>query len=366
MRVLHLITRFLDGGAETTTLNTIDTLKSSDANYDIRLGTGGEHDPNRLENLNIKSVVFDSLRHYAPVSAVFAVGSIARYLHSEEIDVLHTHSTEAGVVGRLAGLLAGTPVIIHEVHGDPITDDRPWLFNQFLLTSERLCARFSNRIVVKSERIRETYLKRDIGQPNQYKLIYHGVDIEQFRTATPSSVPADNCTTLLYVGRLADGKGLYDLLTALNRLHQPSVELLIAGEGPERAGLEAKAEAHGLPTHFLGYREDVPALMAGADVLVLPSYREGTPRVVTEALASGTAVVATNVAGIPEQVADGETGRLIEPGDVEALSTVLADVVENPKKWELMGNRARESVAKFRLSRASEAYRKLYRSITPD
>lgn len=370
-RVLHLITRFLDGGAETTTCNTLDALREAPEEYDLRLGVGAEHDRDALDRVaatGVETVVFDSIRHYEPLSALVAVIAVARYLRREDVDVLHTHSTEAGVVGRIAGKLAGTPIVIHEIHGDPITPDRHPLLNAFVGAMERLTAPMATRLIVKSERIRETYLDRGIGRLDQYELVYHGVDLDRFRAdqTPPETDGGPGAVELLFVGRLAEGKGLHDLLSAVDRLRgEHDVSLQIAGDGPLKDELETAIRERELTgvVDVLGYRNDVPELLERADVLVLPSYREGTPRAVTEALASGTPVVATNVAGLPEQVQHGDTGYLVEPGDVSALVDRLRSLVESSDLRHSMGQRASETVAKFDVDVVKSKYQDRYRDL---
>ncbi|WP_226010904.1 glycosyltransferase family 4 protein [Halomicrobium salinisoli] len=360
VKVLHLITRYLDGGAEVTTRNTLRSLAEADEEYDLYLGTGHEHDEKNLKKLEsegITTTVFPLIRHYNPVTAVLAVLTVARYLRREEVDVLHTHSTEAGIIGRLAAFVARTPVVVHEVHGDPVTDDRNPVLNAFLRTMERQCARVADRLVVKADRIRELYLDRGIGRPEQYERIYHGVDLSRFdETATHDS------KRILFVGRLERGKGLFDLLEAFESVDD--AKLLIAGTGALYEPLADAVRDQELEAELLGYCDDVPSLMASADVFVLPSYREGTPRVITEAMAAGLPVVATDIAGIPEQVRDGETGYLVEPGDVRSLSDHLEELLDDPQKRTQFGRAGRERVTRFALETAQERYRKLYRVLT--
>ena len=363
-RVLHLITRFLAGGAETTTINALEALRTSSHEYDLRLGTGVSNDPDRLTRLEedgIDTVVFKSIRHYNPFAAVVAVMSVARYLQKEKIDVLHTHSTEAGIIGRFASRVANVPVVIHEIHGDPISPDRNSVLNALISWLERVSTTGDTNFIVKSKNIKQTFLDRGIGTPSQYTTIYHGVDLEKFRTADPicdSDVPI-----VLFVGRLSEGKGLLDLLTAASQINDDyQFRLLIAGEGPLADKIETQAKSLGINelVELLGYREDVPALMSSADVLVLPSYREGTPRVITEALAAGTPVVSTAIAGIPDQVSDGETGFLIEPGDVEKLAGNIQELLDLSRKNGNISRKASESVSKFAKGEAQDRYRELY------
>ncbi len=369
--VLHLITRFLGGGAETTTVNEIEALLNSEKEYRLHMGCGLEYNEERvaeIEALGVETICFDHLRHYSLYQTIPAVAQIVRYLRQNEIEIIHTHSTEAGIIGRWAGALARTPVVIHEIHGDPITDDRSTMLNTFVYAMERISAPLATRIIVKSENIREDFLERKIGSRDQYELIYHGVETEQFADASPAVLPGSEAALrLLFIGRLEDGKGLFDLLEAFGQIRQKhDVELLIAGEGPLASELDDEIESRRLSGHVrrLGYRADIPQVLAAADALVLPSYREGTPRVISEALAAGLPVISTNIAGIPEQVADGECGILIEPGDVAALVTALDDLLGSERLRTQMSEACPSRAANFDRDRAQKQIRELYRELS--
>jgi len=364
VRVLHLITRFLNGGAERTTEHALAALHEADRPYDLRLGFGAAADRGRVSALPayVDTVQFRSLRHYNPVAAVVAVGAVAAYLRRHDVDILHTHSTEAGIVGRVAAALAGTDHVIHEIHGDPIAPDRNATLNRFLLAAERATAPLADRLLVNSTRVRDAYLSRGIGRPEQYVYVPDSVNVERFRGAAFEGQRPDG-PLFLFVGRLADGKGLFDLLDAVEAMREDhDVSLWIAGDGPLADDLDEVVQRRGLGdvVSRLGYREDVPELLAAADALVLPSYREGTPRVITEALAAGTPVVATDIAGIPEQVTEGETGYLVAPGDVGALADRLTRLVTDTDRREQMADRAPATVDRFDIRHTAAQYRDVY------
>lgn len=370
-KVLHLITRFLDGGAELTTENALDALMAAEEEYDLRLGTGVERNTDRVTALRrkgIESVTFRFIQHYDFLLAILAVFEVAWYLYREDVDLIHTHSTEAGIIGRLAATLARTQTVIHEIHGDPITTDRSPVLNTFLLFMERLVAPFTTTFIAKSANIRETYLQRGIGTASQYVIIHHGVDMRRYRSAD-AAVNDDDEVVFLFVGRLEDGKGLIDLLSAFEEIApRHDTRLLIAGDGPLADELEDEIEHRKLEqsVELLGFRQDVPELMKGSDVLVLPSYREGTPRVITEALAAGLPVVATDIAGIPEQVTDGETGVLVSPGDTTALQTVLESLIDDPEMRTQLANADQSDLEKFSVDRSQAEIRRLYRDLFDD
>jgi glycosyltransferase involved in cell wall biosynthesis len=347
-RVFHLITRLLKGGAEAKTIATVRGLDD----YEFTVGYGAEYDQDQVDLLEREGVAtrrFPLIRHYNPVTTVPAVLSLARYLRREEFDIVHTHSTEAGIIGRFAAALAGVPNVVHTVHGVPFADDRNGLLNRFVLACERRAARYTDRIVTNADVIAEEYLELGIGTPDQYTTVYSGVDLDAFENAEPAEDLPGERPRVVMVGRLADGKGHEVLLDAVESLDSLDGSVCIVGDGPLYDSLERDVEARGLDDQvFLtGFRDDVPRILAASDVLVLPSYREGTPRVITEAMASGLPVVATDIAGIPEQVVDGENGYLIPTGDAMALAECISKLLAHVELREKMGARGLERAERF-------------------
>lgn len=344
--VFHLITRLLKGGAEAKTIATVLGLEE----YEFTVGYGAASDQaqvDRLERNGVETKRFPLIRHYNPVTTVPAVVSLARYLRRNEFDIVHTHSTEAGIIGRFAAWLADVPVVVHTVHGVPFTEDRNALLNRFVLQCERAAARRTDRIVTNADAITEEYLQRGIGRSEQYTTVYSGIDLDRFRDASPADDIDGSGVRVVMVSRLVDGKGIYDLFDALERIESDAVTVYLVGDGPLRAELEMTVARRELPVHLLGYRSDVESIMAACDLFVLPSYREGTPRVITEAMASGLPVVSTDIAGIPEQVVDGENGFLIQPGDVDGLVDRLERVIESAELREEFRSVGRERVERF-------------------
>lgn len=347
-RVFHLITRLLKGGAEAKTIATVRGLDG----YEFTVGYGAEYDPEQvdlLERAGVATKRFPLIRHYNPVTSVPAVLSLARYFRREEFDIVHTHSTEAGIIGRFAAALAGVPNIVHTVHGVPFADDRNDMLNRFVLACERQAARYTDRIVTNADVIADDYLARGIGTPDQYTTVYSGVDLDAFADAEPVEDLSGERPRVVMVGRLADGKGHGVLLDAVESLGEFEGSVCLVGDGPLYDDLDAAIAERGLSNRvFLtGFRDDVPRILAASDVLVLPSFREGTPRVITEAMASGLPVVATDIAGIPEQAVDGESGYLIPTGDPAVLADRLETLLTGAELREQMGARGLERADRF-------------------
>jgi len=363
-RVFHLITRLLKGGAEGHTIATVLGLDE----YEFTVGYGAEYNQEQVDLLNregISTKCFPLIRHYNPVTTVPAVLSLAWYLRREDFDIVHTHSTEAGIIGRFAAVLADVPNIVHTVHGVPFAEDRSNVLNRFVLACERQAAHYTDQIISNADVIADDYLERDIGQPEQYTTVYSGIDIDTFAHAKPADNLPGEHPRVVMVGRLADGKGHSVLLDAIELLNGFQGSVCIVGDGPLYGALDDSIENRGLSDQvfLIGFRDDIPSVLAASDVLVLPSFREGTPRVITEAMASKLPVIATDIAGIPEQVKDGENGYLIPTDDSETLANRLERLLADVELRERMGARGLERVERFSVGTMVEELDQLYRKL---
>jgi glycosyltransferase involved in cell wall biosynthesis len=354
----------IKGGAESKTRSTVAGIDGCE----FTVGYGASYDQEPLEwyeAKDIETVQFPLVRHYNPLTALPAVISVARYLRRNDFDIVHTHSTEAGIVGRIAAAIADVPHVVHTVHGVPFTDDRNNSLNRFVLACERTAARYTDRMVTNADAIADEYLQRGIGSPEQYTTVYSGIDLAAFRDAVPATGLPGSRPRIVMVSRLADGKGFGVLLDAAELVADGDGSVLIVGDGPLFEELSEEISNRGLEdTVFLaGYRDDVPNVLAASDILVLPSFREGTPRVISEAMASGLPVVGTDIAGIPEQIDDGESGFLIPTGDPEALAERLDRLLSDPELRKLMGARGQELAEGFSDEAMCDALDDIYREL---
>ncbi len=272
---------------------------------------------------------------------------LTRLLRREQADVLHTHTlAAANALARTAGRLARVPVVSHlhiANHFRPAT--RP-----LLAGLDNATARFAAALVAVSEDTRRAY--EDQGYRGQIRVVYNGVPAATGNTdgvRTALSIPAD-APLVAEVGRLCDVKGQRELIDAVARL--PGVHAVLVGADLERGGayeraLRHRAEELGVADRvvFAGYRDDAERVVAAADVFALPSWTEGLPLVVLEAMALGRPVVATAVGGTPELVSDGETGLLVPPRDVEALTAALRRVLADEVLQQRLGEAGKRRVA---------------------
>ena len=264
-------------------------------------------------------------------------------------DVVHGHSSKAGFLARLAAAAQGRrSSVAFTPHG--------WSFwaadgveGALYRRLERVAAHWCETIVVLSDAERQAGLAAGVGRAGQYRVIPNGVELDRF-AAAPEPVPG----RILCVGRLAPPKRPDTILDALAlvRRELPEAELHVVGDGPLRAQVEARTAALGLgdAVRLLGTSTDVPGLLRGAACLALASDYEGLPLAVLEAMAAGVPVVASAVGGVPELVADGRTGLLVQPGSADGLAAALGELLRDPARARALGDAGRE-LARERYSR---------------
>jgi glycosyltransferase involved in cell wall biosynthesis len=328
-----------------------------------------------LDNLHVESsdVITFMRRQNLPV-VVFPckgkmdfnmVHKIRRCMRSHEIGLVHSHSYKTDFYGYLAARDSKSPILATSHFWTRRTKSlRLYAYiDQFMLR------RFNHVVAVSDEIAGEIIAS---GVPSaKVSVIDNGIDLAAFRNPTPGvgvEFRERGMRIVGAVGRLVDQKGFDFLLRAIPRILErfPGTVFLIAGEGTERAKLEALASELGITgqVYFMGARNDMPNVYASFDVFVLPSLNEGMPIALIEAMATAKPVVATRVAAVPKLVIDGETGLLIEPQSPQALSDAICQLLENSVLRERLGRAARAKVEQqFSSQVMAQRYLKLYRQL---
>jgi glycosyltransferase involved in cell wall biosynthesis len=337
--VVHVITRLTLGGSSENTVSTMEALER--AGYAGTLALGPESETATVADARRRGcrvVEIGALgREIHPARDVAAVAALWRLFRRARPALVHTHTSKAGFVGRLAARLAGVPAVIHQPHGHVFYGYWGPRRTALFVALERLAARWTDTIVTLTPREAEEHLERRIGRPAQYAVVPSGVPTAALRAAAPTRAAARarlglaaDAFVIAGVGRLVAIKGFDLLVAALPAVlaRVPSACLLLIGDGEARAALEARAVALGVAARLriTGALDDVTAALAAADVLAAPSRNEGMGRVLVEAMALGLPVVGAAVGGIPDVIVDGECGRLVPAEDVGALAEALSDL----------------------------------------
>lgn len=374
--IVHIITRLDRGGSAENTL--WSALGLTARGYRVSVLTGpGDDRPSallpRVEAAGVRVRVLPALRpEIHPGRDLKACCDLVRALRRDPPTIVHTHESKAGMLGRWAARITGSRRLVHTPHGHIFYGHFPATRAAIFLVLERLAARITTRLVALTPREIEEHLVRGVGRREQWVAIHSGVPLERFQSVTPDPDGLrrelrcpPNAPLVGSVGRLARIKRYEDLIAALARLGRPDAVCLIVGDGPEAAGLVAAARLAGVEdrVRFLGWREDVPRIVASLSLFILPSANEGMGRVLVEAMAAGVPVVATRVGGIPSVVADGECGVLVEPGDVAGLAGAVGKLLADRPLAARMGEAGRRRARAYSVEAMQEKLDGLYREM---
>jgi glycosyltransferase involved in cell wall biosynthesis len=377
LRVLHPITRLTLGGSSENTIASCVALDR--AGYDCVLATSfRESDAASLADARRRGCRVADIpalgREVAPLADLTALAELVRVIRRERPAIVHTHTSKAGFIGRLAAVLARVPAVIHQPHGHIFYGYYSPRRTAVFTALERQAARWTDRIITLTERGAREHLARGIGRAEQYVAVPSGVPTSELRAAAPSRGEARrhlgldaDAFVVVGLGRLVPIKGFDLLVRALPAVAAQisSARVLLVGDGAERAHLGAIAASLGASSRLAmtGETTDVASYLAAADVVAVPSRNEGMGRVIVEAMALGLPVVATTVGGIPDVVADGECGRLVEPEDVGALAAALIELGRDPALRRKLGEAAVRRAEAFSTSVASEKLLAVYAAL---
>ena len=359
IRMLHVITRMIRGGADENTLATVTGLDPRRYAVDLVVGAGSETDlVERLDGVGVY-VMPQLVRDPDPLSDLRALFALARLIRRNRYQVVHTHTAKGGFLGRIASALAGTPIIIHTVHGVTFHEHLSPPARLFYVALERIAARFTHQFVAVGEDVRDIYVRSGIGDASAYETIYSGMPLDEYFEA--GRMPATERETLraglglepghqavAMVARLEARKGHTYLFDAVRRVRErhPEMRVLLVGDGALRPELEAQCKSLGIDdvVRFLGHRTDVPQVLAASDISVLTSLWEGLPRVLVQAAATGKPILTFDVEGAWEVVRDGRNGFIVQSRDVDAFSRRLEELLSDRERARRLGAAGRDQI----------------------
>jgi glycosyltransferase involved in cell wall biosynthesis len=361
MRVTHVITRLVIGGAQENTVATVLGLQHYPG-LQINLVAGPTTGPEgSLESAfgakpDLLTILPSLIRPIHPWCDLLAFLRLAKMFRAAVPRIVHTHSGKAGILARLAARRAGVPIIIHTVHGPSFGPFQGPLANLVLRAAERRAANVTTHFISVADAMTRQYLAAGVGEPDQFSRIFSGFPLEPFLAARPNPelrarlglAPSD--FVVGKIARLFQLKGHEDLIAAapeVLRLHART-KFLLVGDGLLRPRLQERVRAAGLEQHviFAGLIApvDIPKYVGVMDVVAHLSRREGLARALPQALAAARPVVAYDCDGANEVCLPGQTGFLIPQGDIKTLVERLAQLAGDADLREQLGRRGREFV----------------------
>jgi len=360
LRILSVITWLPRGGVERYICDTYPRLNTE--KFQVRqlcIKRRGEL-ADELEERGVPVDVVPMSSRLSPAG----IWKVARYMRRHKFDVVHAHMYRSNVPATIAAKLAGVPIVVTHIH----SVDR-WETRRQLAMDRFLC-RWRSSVPCVSRCVQKDTVRQLGLDDEKAPVLYNGVDIERFdrpelREPTRESLGlSGDDVAILYTGRLVNIKNP-DILTKIASEVLPQHQnayLFVAGEGPRGDDLEATAG--GLPcgdrVRFLGFRDDVPALLQATDVAISPSFKEGFSLAVIETLASGTPLVATDVGGNAEAIEDGKSGVIVAARDDEAFLKALEALVDDPERRKVLSAGAVERAQRFSLENTVSELEALY------
>jgi glycosyltransferase involved in cell wall biosynthesis len=384
MRVIHVITRLVIGGAQENTIASVLGLQQKPG-LQLHLISGpapgpeGSLEPAFAASPQSLTLLPELIRPLNPWKDLFAWRHLTRIFRQFQPDIVHTHSGKAGFLGRLAARRARVPVIVHTIHGPSFGAFQGSLSNCLFRAAERRAGKVTTHFVVVADAMTRQYLAAGIGQPSQYTKIPSGFPLAPYLSAINDPAfrarwnIAPDDIVIGKIARLFKLKGHDDLFAVAPALLQkfPNVKFLIVGDGPWRERFMQRSRSLKLEKQFvftgLVPPADIPRFVGIMDLLVHLSLREGLARALPQALAAARPVVAYDCDGANEVCLDNETGFLVKPGDLAGLTERISRLAGDASLRQRLGQRGRQFVReRFAVERMVDDLYALYRKLAAE
>ena len=367
-KVLHIITRLDKGGSAETTLQAVSLLNrekyelflahglSLESNMSVMEQEVLAQDLSQAERKGVRAFSIPSLvRRLSLKNDLLAFIGIYRLIKRIKPHIVHTHTSKAGVLGRLAACLARVPIIIHTPHGHVFHSYYGYIMTKIIVLVERMLSLMTDKITALTDRERDEHLEQGVASIEKYVIIHSGVILQQImntnidvETGKKEFDIPQNSNVIGVVGRLVPIKGHKYLVSAAKRIIKEfgNTVFVFVGDGYLESILERQAESLGVRKNiiFAGWRNDVIAVLGLFDILVLPSLNEGMGKVLIEGMALGKPIVASSVGGIIDLVKNGDNGILVPPRDSDALAEAILKLIRNKNLTRELGKNGKSKV----------------------
>jgi glycosyltransferase involved in cell wall biosynthesis len=367
-KIVHIITRLDKGGSAEITLQVASLL--SREKYEVFLAHGLSLESNMgvmeqealawdlsiAEKKGLRVFSIPSLvRRLSLKNDLLALISIYRLIKRIKPHIVHTHTSKAGVLGRLAACLARVPIIVHTPHGHVFHSYYGYIITKIIVFVERALSLITDKITALTDRERDEHLEQGIASVEKYVIIHSGVMLQQImnmdidvETGKKKFDIPQNSNVIGVVGRLVPIKGHKYLVSAAKRIVKEfdNTIFVFVGDGYLKSNLERQAESLGVRKNivFTGWRSDVIDVIGLFDILVLPSLNEGMGKVLVEGMALGKPIVASSVGGIIDLVKNGDNGILVPARDTGALEEAILRLIRNKNLAQELGKNGKTKV----------------------
>lgn len=382
IRIMHIITRFIRGGAQENTLLTVRGLAHI-PDYQVSLVTGPGLGPegdmmDDAHKSGAEVIVLDELRREIHLGRDWkSYWSLRRWMRKLKPHIVHTHSSKAGILGRWAAKAEKVPIIVHSVHGLPFHEHERFLLNRLYIALEKNCAKHTDLIICVADAMTEKAVAAGVAPKEKFTTVYSGLDAQAF--LDPQCDPAEERATLGIapsakvigvIARISPLKGHAFIIEAAPQIvaRHPDVKFLFVGDGHIRKEMEVLAAQHHVLDRIVWaglrpYRE-IPSLLTAMNVVVHTSLREGLARVLPQALLAGVPVVSYDVDGAREVVINGRTGWLVPPKSIDELASAVCEALSDPARAKALALEGRalcsqKFPAEVMVEQISNHYRRL-------
>ena len=378
MKICHVITRLIIGGAQENTLLTCLGLHGR--GHQVTLITGPETGPegsmlDEAANTGYELQIIPPMgREVNPVKDYQTLRRLTALLRKIKPDVVHTHTSKAGILGRLAAHHAGVPTIIHTIHGMSFNRTQPYLLQWFYRQLERYCARRTDRLITVADAMRNQAVAAGVAPPEKFITVYSGMRMDLFapdrydrQAIRQGWSVAEDEIVVGTVARLFRNKGYEALIPAMARATgiNPKLRFVWIGDGAQRHEYERQLESLGLRARVIMTGllppHRVPEMIAGMDMLVHASQWEGLPRAATQTLLMERPVISFDIDGAPEVVIPGRTGILVPLNDISRLAEAIIELAANPNECRRLGCQGRQlCIERFDARRMVDQLEQIY------
>ena len=379
IKILHIITRLIVGGAQENTMYSILGLMRK--GYEVRLLSGPTYGPEGEIVSEIKkkgiylSIIRELRRNINPLIDLIAFIRIYKFIRRYKPEVVHTHSSKAGILGRIAASMAGTRCIVHTIHGLPYHKFQNRLIRHFYILSERIAALFCHRILSVSKNLIRIAVKDKIAREHKFRVVFSGINISDFLNPDINSSELQGSLGIVpnqdfvigTIARLFHLKGHKYIISCSRKIIEkhPNVKFLFVGDGILRENFIKRLKDLNLKKHFiftgLVPRDRIPDYISLMNLVVHPSLREGLARVIPQGLLMEKPIVIFDIDGASDIIKEAETGYLVQPKNTEQMKDKILFCIENYQKAKETAFNGKKIVLKlFPIEKMVNTIEKIY------